>query len=78
MITAVSRKSPELLSLAVVNCTHEHHKITQGSVKVLAREDSWFETVGHESQPGIRAPPIYDELLLSCNRIQFTHMTSED
>ena len=41
------------------HCAHEHHKITKGSVKVLAREREAIEIkIG---QPAVnRAPPIYD------------------
>ena len=48
------------------HCAHEHHKITQDSVKVLAREDIWLKrkvreaikikivlTTGHEPRPGV-------------------------
>ena len=31
----------------------------------------------HELRPGVRAPPIYDELLLSCDRRRGGHMTSD-
>ena len=70
------------------HCVHEHHKITKNSVKVLTREDIWLKrkvseaiqirTTGHEPrepQPGVRAPPIpiYDELLLSCDRRHGSH-----
>ena len=71
------------------HCAHEHHTITKNSVRVLAREDSWLKRKVREAikikigQPamhrdqGYELPPIYDELLLSCDRRQGGHMTSE-
>ena len=71
------------------HCAHEHHKITKDSVKVLAREDIWLKRKVREAieikigQPamnrdhGYELPPIYDELLLSCDRRQGDHVTSE-
>ena len=56
--------------------THEHHRITKDSVRVLAREDSWLKRKVREAieikivQPamnrdqGYELPPIYDELVL--------------
>ena len=75
----------ELIPLA-----HKHHKITKDSVKMLAREDVWFikrkvrEAIKIKiGQPAmnrdteVRPPPIYDELLLSCDRRQGGHTTME-
>ena len=71
------------------HCTHEHHKITKDIVRVLAREDNWLKRKVREAietkivQPamncdqGYEFPLIYDELLLSCDRRQGGHMTSE-
>ena len=71
------------------HCTHEHHTITKDSVRILAREDGWLKRKVREAikikivQPamnrdqGYELPPIYDELLLSCDRRQGGHMTSE-
>ena len=71
------------------HCAHEHHKISKDCVKVLAREDVWLKRKVREAieikigQPamnrdqGYELPPIYDELLLSCDRRQGNHMTSE-
>ncbi len=72
------------------HCAHEHHKITKDTVKVLAREDIWLKRKVREAikikigQPAMNRdqgyelpPPIYDELLLSCDRRQGDHMTSE-
>ena len=71
------------------HCAHEHHTITKDSVRVLAREDGWLKRKVREAieikigQPamnrdqGYELPPIYDELLLSCDRHQDGHMTSE-
>ena len=70
-------------------CAHEHHKITKVSVKVLAREDIWLKRKVREAikieigQPamnrdqGYELLPIYDEHLLSCDRRQGDHVTSE-
>ena len=55
------------------HCAHEHHNITKDSVRVLAREDIWLEAIKmgqpalHRDQ-GYKLSPIYDELLLSCDR----------
>ena len=58
------------------HCAHEHHTITNDSVRVLARENSWLKRKVREAieikigQPvmnrdqGYELPPIYDELLL--------------
>ena len=71
------------------HCAHEHHNITRDSDRVLAREDSWLTRKMGEAikikigQPamnrdqGYKLPPIYDELLLSCDRRQVGHVTSE-
>ena len=71
------------------HCAHGHHKITKDSVKVLATEDIWLKRKVREAikikigQPalnrdqGYELPHIYDELLLSCDRCQGDHMTSE-
>ena len=54
------------------HCAHEHHKITEDSVKVIAREDVWAKRKMREAieikigqpamnhdhcRPGVRAPP---------------------
>ena len=61
---------------------HKHHKITKDGVKVLAREHVWLKGKVREAikigQPVMNRCPIYDELLLSCDRRQGSHMTSED
>ena len=68
------------------HCAHEHHNITKDSVRVLAREDGWLKRkvreaikikIGQPAMNRVRAPPIYDELLLSCDGRQDGHMTSE-
>ena len=73
------------------HCAHEHHTITKDSVRVLAREDGWFKRKVREAieikigQPAMNRdqgyelppPPIYDELLLSCDRRRDGHVTSE-
>ena len=69
------------------HCAHEHHKITKDSVKQLAREDVWLKRKVREAikigqpamnrDPGYELPPIYDELLLSRDHHQDSHMTSE-
>ena len=71
------------------HCAHKHHKITKDSINVLAREDVWLKRKVREAieikigQPamnrnqGYELTPIYDELLLSCDRRQGDHMTSE-
>ena len=56
------------------HCAHEHHTITKDSVRVLAREDGWFK---RKVDQGYELPPIYDELLLSCDRRRDGHVTSE-
>ena len=77
-LTAVGEHSP-----------HEHHKITKDSVRILVREDIWLKRKVREAirnkigQPamnrdqGYELPPIYDEILLSCDRLDDDHMTSE-
>ena len=86
MTVVVHRRWGELIPLA-----HKHHKITTDSVKVLAREDVWFNKrkvreaikieIGQPAMNGVQGyelpPPIYDELLLSCDRRQGGHMTME-
>ena len=69
------------------HCGHEHHKITKDSVRILAREDIWLKKKVREAikikigQPamnrdkGYELPP--DQLLLSSDRRQGDHMTSE-
>ena len=61
----------------------------RSSVRVLAREDGWLKRKVREAieikigQPamnrdqGYELPPIYDELLLSCDRRRDGHVTSE-
>ena len=63
--------------------------ITKDSVGLLAREDVWLKRKVREAikikigQPamnrdqGYELPPIYDELLLSCDHCQGDHVTSE-
>ena len=73
------------------HCTHKHHNITKDSVRVLAIDDSCLKRKVREAikikigQPAMNRdqgyelpPPIYDELLLSCDRHQGNLMTSED
>ena len=71
------------------HCAHEHHTITKDSVRILAREDGWLKRKVREAieikigQPamnrdqGYELPPIYDELLLSRDRLDDGHVTSE-
>ena len=67
------------------HCVHEHHNITKDSVRVLAtREDIWLKRKVREAikikigQPAMNRDQGYDEQLLSCDRRQGGHMTSED
>ena len=72
------------------HCNHEHYTITKDSLKVLAGEDIWLKGKVREAieikigQPAVNrdqvyepSSPIYDELLLSCDRRQGDHVTSE-
>ena len=69
-------------------CSQRPACLTDVCEGVLAREDVWLKRKVREAieikigqramkRPGVRAPPIYDELLLSCDRRQSYHMTSE-
>ena len=62
------------------HCAHEHHKITKDSVRILAREDIKKKVIeaikikigqpAMNRDQGYEPPPLYDELLLSCDRRQ--------
>ena len=51
------------------HCAHEHHTITKDKIKI--GQPAMNRDQGYE------LPPIYDELLLSCDRRRDGHVTSE-
>ena len=66
-----------------------HHKLTQDIGKVFAKDDIWcgrkvrdaikikVRKSGINHDQGYKFPPIYDELLLSCDRRHGDHVTAK-